>query len=572
MSKYWIRSNKEIKPRDVIFAFKKPEGELNDGNRNAETHEKNSRRMAELARTYHDNLQSQGREGRDIELRNRETENILEKIETEPNPPDKQKISSLITEEEVKLALKLSDNDKAAGLDGATYEMWKSLAQERNSSETEEEAFDIIHLMTAAFNDIEQYGTTDESSFADGWMCPIYKKKERDEIENYRPITLLNTDYKLMTKVLAMRLAEAAPTLLHKSQAGFVPGRQISEQTQLFKMVLSYAEAAEENGMIVALDQAKAYDKIEHDYLWKTLKAFKIPDNFIRTVQSLYSNASTRVMINGTLSSKFRVTRGVRQGDPLSCLLFDLGIEPLSLMIRKSNLKGLTVPRTQERLVANLFADDTTTFLTEDDSLADLTKILDQWCLAAGAQFNTSKTQILPMGSKTFRAKFIQNRRAKDEHEKIPESIHIAKDGESIRILGAWLGNDTIDTMPWSPIIEKIETALARWENTKPTIEGRKLLVQMIAGGFTQYLTQVQQMPKKIEKQLQKIIRTFIWGDKKSPVKENMLLAPKDMGGRGLLDIHARNEAIQLMWLKSYLNLDPSRALWADYSTLLSPW
>jgi hypothetical protein len=157
---------------------------------------------------------------------------------------------------------------------------------------------------------------------------------------------LLNTDYKLMMKVLAMHLAITAPTLLHKSQAGFVPGRQISEQTQLIKMVLKYAEATQENWMIVALDQAKAYDKIEHDYLWKTLKAFKIPDHFICTVQSLYSHASTKVMINGCLSSSFRVTKGVRQGDPLSCLLFNLGIEPLSLMLRKSDMKGLTVPGT----------------------------------------------------------------------------------------------------------------------------------------------------------------------------------------------------------------------------------
>lgn len=93
-------------------------------------------------------------------------------------------------------------------------------------------------------------------------MPNIYKKKERDEIENYQPITLLNTDYKLMTKVLAKCLAKAAPTLLHKSQARFVPGRQISEQTHLLKMVLNYAEAAEENGMIVALDQAKPMIKL----------------------------------------------------------------------------------------------------------------------------------------------------------------------------------------------------------------------------------------------------------------------------------------------------------------------
>ena len=62
----------------------------------------------------------------------------------------------------------------------------------------------------------------------------------------------------------------------------------------------------------------------------------------------------------------------------------------------------------------------------------------------------------------------------------------------------------------------------------------------MIVGGFTQCLAQVQQMPKKIEKQLQKTIHTFVWGEKKSPVKEDMLLAPKDVGGRGLLDIQAR--------------------------------
>jgi len=170
------------------------------------------------------------------------------------------------------------------------------------------------------------------------------------------------------------------------------------------------------------------------------------------------------------------------------------------------------------------------------------------------------------MGSKTFRGKFIQDHQAKDEHEKIPNTIHIAKDGKSIQILGAWLRNDTLNTTPWSPIVEKVETALARWDNAKPTIEGRKLLVQMIVGGFTQYLMQVQQMPKKIEKQLQKIAHTFIWSDKKSPVKEDMLLAPNNIGGQGLLDIQARNEAIQLMWLKSYLNLGPSHVPWADYA------
>ena len=168
MSKYWICSNKKIKPQDLIYALKKPE--LNPGNRNQnfETHEKNSQCMAELAKSYHDNLQSQGCENRDPDTRNPITDNILENVDTEPNLPDTQAMSSLITEEEVVAALKLSDNDKAAGLNGATYEMWKSIAQEREQHESEENAFDVIHLMTATFNDIEHNGTVPGSKFANG--------------------------------------------------------------------------------------------------------------------------------------------------------------------------------------------------------------------------------------------------------------------------------------------------------------------------------------------------------------------------------------------------------------------
>lgn len=149
-------------------------------------------------------------------------------------------------------------------------------------------------------------------------MCPLYKKNDRNDIANYRPITLLNSDYKIMTKALSIKLAEAAPTLIHKSQAGFVKGRKIADQTMLVRMMIDYAEATEKNGMIIALDQEKAYDKIAHDYLWRSLEAYNIPPHFINTVKALYASAETSVVVNGHLSSRFRVTRGVRQGDPLS--------------------------------------------------------------------------------------------------------------------------------------------------------------------------------------------------------------------------------------------------------------
>lgn len=167
------------------------------------------------------------------------------------------------------------------------------------------------------YRDIEKHGIEPSTGFTEGWMCPLYKKGDRREISNYRPITLLNSDYKIFTKALSVKLAQVAGLMIHPDQAGFMPGRSITDQVMLAKMMIHYAEATEENGMLVTLDQEKAYDKVRHDYLWKTLETFGLPERFINTVKALYDSAETIVIINGEKSSPFRVSRGVRQGDPL---------------------------------------------------------------------------------------------------------------------------------------------------------------------------------------------------------------------------------------------------------------
>lgn len=167
-----------------------------------------------------------------------------------------------------------------------------------------------------------------------------------------------------MTKALAIKLARVAPSLIHPNQAGFVPGRNIYDQIWLTKRIIDLAEVEEQNRMIVFLDQEMAYDKMEHDYLWRILSAYKIPELFISSVKSLYSDAYTTVYINGVASSTpFCVTRGVRQGDPLSCLLFDLATEPLAEMLQQSDLQGFNIPGVEEQVIVTLFADDTTVFL-----------------------------------------------------------------------------------------------------------------------------------------------------------------------------------------------------------------
>ncbi|KAJ4471880.1 hypothetical protein C8J55DRAFT_411011, partial [Lentinula edodes] len=214
--------------------------------------------------------------------------------------------------------------------------------------------------------------------------------------------------------------------------------------------------------------------------------------------------------------------------------------------LHKSDLIGITIPGKAECLIATFFADDTTVYLSEEDDFENLTKILDKWCFAAGAKFNISKTEMIPIGSEEYRDALRQSRFLNGlDGTKIPEHIKIALEGEAIRTLGALIGNNISQIQPWTKVIEKIDNALDRWGHSMPTMEGRRLIVIMVVGGMTQYLTKVQGMPKEIEARLEKRIRAFLWDDKSHVrINKETIYAPIEQGGRQLLDLLARNEAI----------------------------
>jgi hypothetical protein len=314
-------------------------------------------------------------------MRAQKTTKLLELINAWPSEEQKQNLGGEITTDEVDKALKAAENGSAPGADGFSYKIWKHFNKIDllKSDSNIKRSFSIVDMLTLLFNDIWQYGVA-TPKFAEGWMCPLYKKGNREEIANFQPITCLNIDYKLFTKVLATRISKVAPTLIHLAQAGFIPERQISDHTQLTCMVIEYAELTGTNGLIVALDQEKVYNKIAHNYLWKVLDKFEIPRSFANAARSLYENAETRVCINGVFSDPWTISQGVRQGNPLLCILFDLAIEPLSLALRKSSLKGYNIPGQAERLI-------TTQRIQEylwDGKMSKLNKAMTQAPIEAG--------------------------------------------------------------------------------------------------------------------------------------------------------------------------------------------
>lgn len=129
----------------------------------------------------------------------------------------------------------------------------------------------------------------------------------------------------------------------------------------------------------------------------------------------------------------------------------------------------------------------------------------------------------------------------------IAENIQIVADGQTCRLLGAWIGNKASYITPWPAVLEKIENDLERWKITVPTLEGKRHIINMVIGGRTQYLTRVQGMTKDIEETLIKTEHAFLWDGKKARVAHEFMTLDIAEGGKQILDIPTLIAELQLV-------------------------
>ena len=128
----------------------------------------------------------------------------------------------------------------ATRCDGCPYKLWKELDKKYNKAKYQGKVgFDIVGTLTSLFTDIQSFGMVNNLDFVSRWMCPIYKKKDPPEISNYRPITLLNMDYKLLTKTLALQLIKPIHKLIHLDQVGFIPKHLIFNHIRLAPTIIN---------------------------------------------------------------------------------------------------------------------------------------------------------------------------------------------------------------------------------------------------------------------------------------------------------------------------------------------
>lgn len=239
-----------------------------------------------------------------------------------------------------------------------------------------------------------------------GLVTLLHKKGAKEELGNWRPITLLTTDYKVLAKVLTERLKKVIGAVVQSDQTCGVPSRSVSMNLALVRDVISWAEQRQLPLAILSLDQEKAFDRVSHSYLEATLRHMGFGPVFRARVRLLYREVFSRIGINGHFTEKVEQLGGVRQGCPLSPLLYVLSLEPLLGALRAvPSLRGVHLPG-GGGICAKVaaYADDTTVFLTSDRDFEVVGKILEQFCQVSGARVNVGKSSVMFFGQWAERA------------------------------------------------------------------------------------------------------------------------------------------------------------------------
>ena len=373
------------------------------------------------------------------------TENIPKLNETERKDCDAH--LSLV---EIGKALKQLKNDKSPGNDGFTTNFYKFFWP------------DIKHLLFESYN----------YSFETGMLINDQKRgilnlipkadKDLRFLKNWRPVSLLNTDYKILTKALANRIQKVLPKLIQADQVGYMKNRYIGENIRIIEDIMNYTDLERLPGFIILVDFEKAFDSVEWPFLFRTLKSFNFGPSFLKWIEILYNKIESCVSNNGYFSKYFELSRGIRQGCPISALLFILVVEVMAIKIRHDEKVCGIKFRNIEYKICQL-ADDTTIFVKDTDSIIQLLSVMKKFQNCSGLKINVEKTEVIPVGIYKFKNKALPK-----------EISRIKINHGSFKTLGIWFSYNSKENVElnFEVKLKKNGNNIEHLEKKKPLIKG----------------------------------------------------------------------------------------------------
>lgn len=374
------------------------------------------------------------------------------------------------------------ESEKTPGTDGLPAEFYKVFWK------------DVSSTLISALN--YAYETGKLSITQRRGIIKLIPKKDAEPffIKNWRPLTLLNSDYKIAAKSIANRLKPLLPDLINYDQTGFIRGRFIGENIRLIDSVICYAKENNIPGLLLFLDFEKAFDTIEWPFIRKTFQHFGFGSSILKWLNLFYCCPESCVLNNGWASDFFEIQKGVRQGCPLSPYLFVLAVEVLAKAIRENkSIKGIFVNGKEIKL--SQYAGDTTLILdgTKESLIASL-KTLDDFYEVSGLKLNDKKTEAFWIGANCN----------KDEISILGRNFKWPKC--KVKALGVWFSNDpeVTATLNYNEKLDKVRNVLSCWKYRRLTLVGKITVLKSLVASQLVYVLSPLHTNVKIIKEVNK--------------------------------------------------------------------
>jgi hypothetical protein len=320
------------------------------------------------------------------------------------------------------------------------------------------------------------------------------KGDSQTTFKDFRPISLCNVTYKLISKIIVSRLRPFLDGIVSPLQNSFIPGRSTKDNAIVFQEVLhSMRKSKKKNGdMVFKLDLEKAYDRVNWSFLKDTLVKFNFPSKVISLIMFGISASSNTILWNGSKTEAFSPARGLRQGDPLSPYLFVLCMERLGAMISKSVRDGTWKPmqicKDGTKLSHLFFADDVLLFTKATVTQAQVVKeVLDQFCSMSGLKVSFEKSKFC---TSTGVCRQLRDR--------ISGSSQIQATNRFNKYLGFKMFYGRVSRQDFSDIYDRFSSKLASWKSRLLNKPGRVVLANAIISSLPSYRMQTHWFPQTL--------------------------------------------------------------------------
>ena len=386
-----------------------------------------------------------------------------------------------------------------------------------------------------------------------GVISLSFKKGDRLDIRNWRPISLLNVNYKLASRVIAGRLLKVIHLVVEEDQTCGAPGCFIGENVAFLRDVVDYASMSGAPVAILSLDQEKAFDRVEWSFMRQTLQAMGFGGSFISWVDLFYHDVRSAVNVNGYLSESFPLSRGVRQGCPLSPLLYVLVSEVLAVSIRANpRIRGLTLPGVPSPLSPiSQYADDTSIIVATDDAIKATFETYSIFEQGSGSKLNLAKSKGLWLGSWSGRQ---------------DPPISLDWSSTKIKVLGVFIGAGDLEEVNWRPRIIAVDNVLSSWRQRQLLFHGRALVINALALSRVWYVASLVHMPEWVLKELNTLVYKFFWKGKRDLVSRSVVVQPSLFGGFSVVSVKFKVWSLVAQWVKRFASSP------AGWTAFMSYW